>query len=106
MKGLGRQIICAGGLLDEEGKMKDSALVMEFPDRTASDKYLAHESCVSDGVRPKTEAEILNVVPVNGEKRDSIGTGGGDNVVGCFQAARFVILSETKKTAPPSHRVR
>ena len=40
MKALGRQIICAGGLLDEQGKMKDSALVMEFPDRAAPDKDL------------------------------------------------------------------
>jgi uncharacterized protein YciI len=35
MKALGKQIICAGGLLDDEGKMKGSALVMEFPDRAA-----------------------------------------------------------------------
>ncbi len=33
MKALGKQIIVAGGLLDEEGKMKGSALGMEFPDR-------------------------------------------------------------------------
>ena len=41
MKALGKQIICAGGLLDEEGKMKGSALVMEFPDRAALDEYLS-----------------------------------------------------------------
>lgn len=28
MAKLGKQIICAGGLLDEQGKMKGSALVM------------------------------------------------------------------------------
>ena len=33
MKALGKQILCAGSLLDEKGKMKGSALVMEFPDR-------------------------------------------------------------------------
>jgi len=33
MKALGKQILCAGSLLDEKGKMKGSALGMEFPDR-------------------------------------------------------------------------
>ena len=43
MKALGKQIICAGGLLDDEGRMKGSALVMDFPDRAALDEYLAKE---------------------------------------------------------------
>ncbi|MBR2259284.1 MAG: hypothetical protein IJ899_18525 [Blautia sp.] len=30
MKALGRQIICAGGLLDDEGRMKGSALVIPY----------------------------------------------------------------------------
>lgn len=38
-----RQIICAGGLLDDEGRMKCSALVMEFPDRAALEEYLKNE---------------------------------------------------------------
>ena len=41
MKKLGKQIICAGGLLDDEGKMKGSALVMEFENRAALDEYMA-----------------------------------------------------------------
>ena len=69
MKALGRQIICAGGLLDEEGRMKGSALVMEFPDRAALDAYLANEPYVVEGVWQKVEAEAMNVVLVNGEKR-------------------------------------
>jgi uncharacterized protein YciI len=69
MKTLGRQIICAGGLLDEEGRMKGSALVMEFPDRAALDAYLANEPYVAAGVWQKIEAEPMNVVLVNGEKR-------------------------------------
>ena len=44
MKALGRQIIVAGGLLDESGKMKGSALVMDFPDRAALDEYLNHKA--------------------------------------------------------------
>ena len=68
MKKLGRQIIVAGGLLDEEGKMKGSALVMEFPDRAALDEYLAGEPYVQEGVWQKIEVEPMNVVLVNGEK--------------------------------------
>jgi uncharacterized protein YciI len=69
MKALDRQVIIAGGLLDDEGKMRDSALVMEFPDRAALDDYLAKEPYVSAGVRQKTEVEPVNVVLVNGENR-------------------------------------
>ena len=68
MKKLGRQIICAGGLLDEDGKMKGSALVLEFPDRAALDEYLKNEPYVVEGVWQKIEVERMNVVFVNGEK--------------------------------------
>ena len=69
MKALGKQVICAGGLLDEEGRMMGSALVMEFPDRAALDAYLDHEPYVTEGVWQKIEVETMNVVLVNGEKR-------------------------------------
>ena len=69
IKALGRQVICAGGMLDEEGRMKGSALVMEFPDRAALDAYLANEPYVVAGVWQKVEVETMNVVLVNGEKR-------------------------------------
>ena len=69
MKALGKRVICAGGLLDDEGKMKGSALVMEFPDRAALDGYLANEPYVVENVWQKIEVETMNVVLVNGEKR-------------------------------------
>lgn len=69
MKALGKQIIAAGGLLDEDGKMKGSALIMEFADRAALDEYLASEPYVVEGVWQKIEVECMNVVLVNGEKR-------------------------------------
>ena len=69
MKALGKQVIIAGGLLDDEGKMKGSALVMEFPDRAALDAYLANEPYVVENVWQKIEIEPINVVLVNGEKR-------------------------------------
>ena len=68
MKKFGKQIICAGGLLDDEGRMKGSALVLEFPDRAALDEYLKREPYVVEGVWQKTEVERMNVVLVNGEK--------------------------------------
>ena len=68
MKALGTQIICAGGLLDEEGRMKGSALVLDFDSRDALDAYLAAEPYVAEGVWEKVEVEIMNVVIVNGEK--------------------------------------
>ena len=69
MAKLGKQIICAGGLLDEEGRMKGSALVVEFPDRASLDEYLANEPYVVEGVWQKIVVEPMNVVLVNGEKR-------------------------------------
>lgn len=69
MNKLGKQIICAGGLLDDEGKMKGSALVVDFPDRAALDAYLNSEPYVLEGVWQTVEVEPINVVLVNGEKR-------------------------------------
>ena len=37
MEKLGKHVVCAGGLLDDEGKMKGSALVMEFDTRDELD---------------------------------------------------------------------
>ena len=68
MKKLGRQIICAGGLLDDAGKMKGSVLVMEFPDRADVDEYLENEPYVTEGVWQKVEVEVMNVVLLNGER--------------------------------------
>ena len=68
MKVLGKQIICAGGLLDDTGKMKGSMLVQEFDSRAALDEYLTNEPYVVEGVWEKVEIEVMNVVLVNGEK--------------------------------------
>lgn len=68
MNKLGKQVICAGGLLDEEGKMKGSVLVAEFPDRAALDTYLANEPYVVEGVWQKIDVEVMNVVIINGDK--------------------------------------
>ena len=65
---LGSQVVVAGGLLDEMGRMKGSVLVLEFPDRTALDVYLNQEPYMVEGVWEKIEVENINVVLLNGEK--------------------------------------
>lgn len=55
-------VICAGGLLDEEGKMKGSALIMEYENREQLDDYLANEPYVQEHVWEKIEVEHMNVV--------------------------------------------
>ena len=68
MERLKDHIIVAGGLLDEEGRMKGSALVMEFDSLTDLDDYLNNEPYVLEGVWKKIEVETMNVVLLNGEK--------------------------------------
>ena len=65
MEGMARMaghVLCAGGLLDEEGKMKGSVLVMEFKDREELDAYLAQEPYVTEHVWERIEVERMNVV--------------------------------------------
>ena len=62
MKKLRSHIICAGGLLDEEGKMKGSVLIFDFPSRADLDSYLAYEPYVTEKVWEKIEIETMNVV--------------------------------------------
>ena len=62
------KVICAGGLLDEEGKMKGSILIMEFDDRAGLDQYLATEPYITEHVWEKVKVDSMNVVILNGEK--------------------------------------
>ena len=68
MAKLGKHIVCAGGLLDDEGKPKGSVIVADFEDRAALDDYLKNETYVTERVWEKIEVEPLNVVIVNGDK--------------------------------------
>ena len=69
MSRLNEHIICAGGLLDEEGKMKGSALIMNFDSHAELDTYLAAEPYVIEKVWQKIEVEPMNVVIANGKKQ-------------------------------------
>ena len=62
MKELGGHIICAGGLLDESGRMKGSVLIMEFDDREGLDGYLRNEPYVQEHVWERIDVERINVV--------------------------------------------
>ena len=68
MQKLSEHIICAGGLLDDEGKMKGSALIMDFESRNELDDYLANEPYVVEKVWEKIEVEPINVVIANAKK--------------------------------------
>ena len=67
MKRLLDHIICAGGLLDEEGKMKGSFMVMEYESRKDLDDYLENEPYMLEHVWEKVEIEPINVVIANKE---------------------------------------
>lgn len=62
MEKLRSNIICAGGLLDDEGIMKGSVLILDFPSRAELDAYLAAEPYVVEHVWEKIEVETMNVV--------------------------------------------
>ena len=62
MEKLRSHIICAGGLLDNEGKMKGSVLILDFPSRDDLDSYLASEPYVLEQVWEKIEIETINIV--------------------------------------------
>ncbi len=66
MKKLGNHLICAAGLLDEQGKMKGSVLILDFASRKELDDYIANEPYVVGKVWEKIEVEPVNVVVSNG----------------------------------------
>ena len=57
-----------GGLLDDEGKLKGSVLIMEFQNREELDQYLAREIYVTEHVWEKITVERMNVVYAHRER--------------------------------------
>ena len=68
MERLKEHLIAAGGLLDDEGKLKGSVLIMEFQNRDEVDEYLANEIYVKEHVWEKIAVERMNVVYAYGER--------------------------------------
>ena len=62
------RVLCAGGLLDGDGWMKGSVLIMDFDDESLLDEYLRAEPYIAEGVWEKVEVQPMNVVILNGEK--------------------------------------
>ncbi len=62
------KIICAGGLLSDEGKMKGSVMIMDFENKALLEEYMSSEPYIIEKVWEKIEVEQINVVIVNGEK--------------------------------------
>lgn len=62
------KILCAGGLLDAEGKMKGSALVIDFDSPEALQEYLDSEPYIKTGVWQDVETHRMNVVIFDGAK--------------------------------------
>lgn len=62
------KVICAGGILDEEGKPAGSVLILDFASRDRLEAYLEHEPYVREKVWQDIRVEDMNVVIVNGEK--------------------------------------
>ena len=62
------KVLCAGGLLNEEGKMIGSFLVMDFATQELFDKYLETEPYIKHGVWEKVQVEKCNAVIVNNIK--------------------------------------
>lgn len=67
VKNLGNHILCAGGLLDGEGNMKGSVLIVDFEDRAELDEYLNSEPYILESVWEKVEVRPMNVVILDGE---------------------------------------
>ena len=62
------KVVCAGGLLDEEGRMKGSAIILDVGSREDLDEYLGNEPYILEHVWERVCVEPMNVVLVNGEK--------------------------------------
>lgn len=68
MAGLNAKKICAGGLLDEEGKMKGSVLILDFESEADLEAYLATEPYILEKVWDKVVVDKMNVVYLDGKK--------------------------------------
>ena len=62
------QVLIGGGMLDEEGKLKGSVLVLNVKDRAELDDYLANEPYYTEHVWQEVRIEPYNAVVVNNEK--------------------------------------
>ena len=62
------KVICAGGLLDDEGRMAGSVMILDFASREQLEAYLKSEPYIVEKVWEEVSVNPINVVLVNGEK--------------------------------------
>ena len=62
------KIIFAGGLLDDNGRMKGSVLILDFSGREELEDYLNNEPYIREEVWEKVSVETVNPVIVSGKK--------------------------------------
>ena len=68
MSHINGKVLCAGGILDEDGRMKGSVLILDFDNRDQLDAYLKTEPYIIENVWARVTVEPMNVVLLNGEK--------------------------------------
>ena len=68
MASVNGKLICAGGLPDDEGRMKGSALVVNFASLDLPEEYLCTEPYTLGHVREEVEVEPVKAVIVGGGK--------------------------------------
>ena len=61
-------VVCAGGILNDEGLPIGSVLVMDFKSKALLDDYLESEPYIQENVWENVKVEPMNVVILNGEK--------------------------------------
>ena len=60
-------VVCAGGILDEAGRLVGSALVLDFASRDLLDAYLASEPYIVEKVWEIVTVEPMHVVILRNE---------------------------------------
>ena len=65
------KVICAGGILDEDGRMTGSVMIMDFASRGQMDEYLKSEPYLTEKVWEQVSVEPMNVVIINGSRLKS-----------------------------------
>ena len=62
-----RELLAAGAILDDAGKMIGSAVMAEFPSRAELDAWLARDPYVTEGVWRKVEVQPFRMAVLDGK---------------------------------------
>lgn len=68
MSSIKGNVLCAGGILDDAGKMKGSVLILDFESESNLEEYLSSEPYIIEQVWERVEVEPMNVVLLDGKK--------------------------------------